>query len=44
MNLYWDLMFYNSDAAEIRSGELVVVVPSYVIEKSWNLKMSMIYL
>lgn len=33
MNLYWDLMFYNSDAAEIRSGELVVVVPSYVIEK-----------
>lgn len=33
MNLYWDLMFYTSDAAEIRSGELVVVVPSYVIEK-----------
>lgn len=26
MNLYWDLMFYNSDAAEIRSGELETIV------------------
>lgn len=31
MNLYWDLMFYNSDAAEIRSGE-----SSFLELKKWK--------